>query len=88
MIEPTDPNDERLAYWHTRRRRRFLFMLGRYALSMVVIVAVAWATGGLWLRGFALIASVLLALRLAFFFYNGRHLEERLARGRGRSARP
>jgi hypothetical protein len=91
MIEPTDPNDRRLAYWRTRRRRRLLFMLGRYGLMMAVILVVAWVTGGLWLRGVVLVASVLLVLRLVFFFYAGRHLEERIAqgkRGRGRFSRP
>jgi hypothetical protein len=80
MIDPTDPNSGRLAYWHSRRRRRLAFMVGRYLVLMAIFLAVGWLTGGVWLRGLALIATVLLALRLAFFLYNGRHLEERLAK--------
>ena len=91
MGEQAGPNDLRLPYWHARRRRRLLFMLGRYALVMAIILLVAWVTGGFWLRGLALVASAFLVLRLAFFFYNGRHLEERIAQrrqGRGRFRRP
>ena len=82
MYEQPDPNDARLAFWHRRRRRRLLFMMGRYAVVMAIVLVVGWATGGPWLRGLALVASALLVLRLAFFFYNGRHLEERLAQRR------
>jgi hypothetical protein len=60
-------------------------MVGRYVVIMAAILVVGWATGGFWLRGLAIVATVLLLLRLAFFFYSGRHLEERLAeRGPGR----
>jgi fatty acid desaturase len=79
MDDRRRPGNPRRAFWHARRRRRLLFMLGRYALAIAIILIVGWFTGGFWLRGFAIVASVLLALRLAFFFYNGRHLEERLA---------
>jgi Protein of unknown function (DUF3099) len=79
MIEHTDPGDGRTDYWRRRRRRRLFFMLGRYVLMMAIVLVVAWVTGGLWLRGLALVATVLLLLRLALFFYAGRHLEERVA---------
>ena len=79
MDERSQPHNPRLAFWHERRRRRLLFMLARYALVIAIVLVVGWLTGGFWLRGLAIVASVLLALRLAFFFYNGRHLEERLA---------
>jgi hypothetical protein len=91
LSEHADLNNPRLAHWHARRRRRLLFMVGRYVLVIAIVLFVGWVTGGFWLRGLALVASVLLVLRLAFFFYNGRHLEERLAqsrRGRGRFSRP
>jgi fatty acid desaturase len=82
-----DPDSRRLGYWRTRRRRRLAFMVGRYVIMMAIVLVVAWLTGGLWLWGLALVASVFLVLRLAFFFYNGRHLEARLSqheRGRRR----
>lgn len=91
MYEQPDPNDPRLAYWHARRRRRLLFMVGRYVLVIAIVLFVGWVTSGFWLRGLALVASAFLVLRLAFFLYNGRHLEERLAKrrqGRGRFSRP
>jgi hypothetical protein len=74
------PDNPRLAFWRQHRRRRLLFMLGRYAIVIAIVLLVGWATGGFWLRGLAIIASVLLVIRLAFFFYNGRHIEERLAK--------
>lgn len=73
--------DRRLAYRRERRRRRLVIMLARYALVTAVVLVVAWLTGGYWLRGLALIATAFLVLRLAVFFYNGRHLEERIADG-------
>jgi hypothetical protein len=82
VYEEPDPNDSRLAYWHARRRRRLVFMIARYVLVIAIVLVVASATGGLWLRGLAVVASVFFVLRLAFFFYNGRHLEERLAQGK------
>ena len=66
-------------------------MVARYVLVIAIVLLVAWVTGGFWLRGLALVASVFLVLRLAFFFYNGRHLEERITQrrqGRGRFLRP
>ncbi len=77
-------NEARLAQWHRRRRRRLLFMLGRYALVIAIILIVAWLTGGYWLRGFALIATLLLLLRLGVFIFRGRHLEQRITVGRRR----
>ena len=82
MNEPPVADDPRLAYWRARRRHRLFFMLGRYVLVMGIVLVVAWLTGGLWLRGLAIVASVFFALRLAFFFHNGRHIEERLAEHR------
>jgi hypothetical protein len=73
-------DEARLAHWHRRRRRRLLFMLGRYALVVAIILVVAWVTGGYWLRGFALIATLLLLLRLGVFVFRGRHIEERIKR--------
>jgi fatty acid desaturase len=69
---------------HARRRRRLLFMLGRYAVVIAIILLVAWLTGGFWLRGFAIVATLLLLLRLGVFFWRGRHLEDRI---RERAAR-
>ena len=84
VIEQTEEGDRRLLYWRARRQRRLLFMLGRYVLLMAIILVIAWVTGGLWLRGIAVVASVFLLLRLLVFFYAGRHLEERIAeRGSG-----
>jgi fatty acid desaturase len=87
MDQGTRPDNPRLAFWHARRRRRLFFMLARYALVIAIILLVGWLTGGFWLRGLAIVASVLLVLRLAFFFYNGRHLEDHLAQRRQRPPR-
>ena len=83
-----DPDTPRAAYWHARRRRRLYFMIGRYALMIAVVLVVGWVSGGFWLRGLALVATVFLLLRLAIFFYNGRHPEERIAQRRGRGRFP
>ena len=82
------PGERRTAYWHARRRRRLLFMLARYVLVIAIVLVVGWLSGGFWLRGLALVATVLLVLRLAIFAYNGRRLEERIARRQQRGGRP
>lgn len=74
--------------WHARRRRRLLFMLARYGLVIALVLVVGWLTGGFWLRGLALVATVLLVLRLVIFVYNGRRLEDRVARRQQRGGRP
>ena len=68
--------------WQVRRRRRLLFIVGRFVVLLAVLGVIAWwFGGGRWGTGFIIVAGVMLLVRLGLFYFNGRRFNRRMAQG-------
>lgn len=69
--------------WQTRRRRRLVFIVGRFVVLLSVLALIGWwSGGGRWMLGFIAFAGLMLAFRLALFYVNGRRFHRGSAQQR------